>query len=255
MKGERNYRDDKGHDQDFLFGTGINFIFPDFERAGAGISTAVSKSTKTKLASLGAFIGAAIQSAGFKVFGSIIDIKKNIDAGNVGGAHPHPFQSVYHSQVAFGLGGKPVRYKAEHCKNIGKGKKLSVGATGPDRLKQNLLKDLATNKEALCMQFSVMPKPASIDMENYFADWEAAGGKWTPLFKFQAESEYDGQKCNKASFNPWTGFKAHEPLTKVNQIRKHVYAASANLRTKLNGLTGFECPFANGRKQFYPPTK
>ena len=43
---------------------------------------------------------------------------------------------------------------------------------------------------------------------------------------------------DQTAFNPWHGIKAHRPLGAVMRARKVAYAASSELRGRLNG-----CPF------------
>jgi len=41
-----------------------------------------------------------------------------------------------------------------------------------------------------------------------------------------------------ASFSPWHGLAAHQPLGAINRVRKAVYEASARFRLSKNG-----CPY------------
>jgi hypothetical protein len=44
-----------------------------------------------------------------------------------------------------------------------------------------------------------------------------------------------------ASFSPWHGLAAHQPLGAINRVRKAIYEASARFRLSRNG-----CPFHTG---------
>ena len=44
-----------------------------------------------------------------------------------------------------------------------------------------------------------------------------------------------------ASFSPWHGLAAHQPLGAINRLRRAIYEASAGFRLDHNG-----CPFHGG---------
>ena len=51
-----------------------------------------------------------------------------------------------------------------------------------------------------------------------------------------SNQDFDNQAslaaCERASFNPWQSLAAHEPLGRMNAVRRLVYANAAKLRNK-----------------------
>jgi hypothetical protein len=91
-----------------------------------------------------------------------------------------------------------------------------------------------------CFHFAVQKQtdPDSMPIEDASVVWDEAVSPFIPVATIKIENQdFDNPEsltnCERSSFNPWQCLAAHEPLGRMNQVRRLVYANAAALR---NGI-------------------
>jgi choline dehydrogenase-like flavoprotein len=145
------------------------------------------------------------------------------------------------SVTPYALGNEQVKYGVFPCEP--EVAHASPG-TEPIYLLQRL-RDLLdpAYKGQLCLRFTVQvrARPDKQPLENALVAWETDLSPWQGVAtidvspqKFLTPKQND--LCERLTFNPWNGLKAHEPLGGINRVSKDVVHALQQVRFKQNGF-------------------
>ena len=82
-------------------------------------------------------------------------------------------------------------------------------------------------------------------IEDTTVRWSEERAPFVPVARlFIPAQDFDTPEqnalCENLSFNPWHGITAHEPLGKLNQLRRDLYLATAAFRQSRNGVDVLE---------------
>ena len=151
--------------------------------------------------------------------------------------HLSPLDIRYWSTVPFRLGednGQVVKYSVTPCSNYTTTQAVDPG---PNQLRAAIKAHL--QREAACFHFGVQLQkdPQSMPIEDASVIWDEDVSPFQTVATLTiAKQDFDTPEaldaCERSSFNPWQCLAAHEPLGRMNAVRKMVYANAAKLRNK-----------------------
>lgn len=151
--------------------------------------------------------------------------------------HLSPLDIRYWSTVPFMHGDDPdraVKYSVTPCSAH---HTEEVVSAGEHQLRAAMKAHLST--ESACLAFGVQEQgdPESMPIEDASVIWDEEASPFrtvaTLTIPDQAFDEADAlQTCEGVAFNPWQSLPEHEPLGRMNAVRKAVYADAAKLRTR-----------------------
>lgn len=151
--------------------------------------------------------------------------------------HLSPLDIRYWSTVPFRHGEateQVVKYSVTPCSDYHTSKAVNAGE---NQLRAAISAHL--DQGEACFQFGVQKQTNSQSMpiEDASVIWDE---KESP-FQTLATITIRGQQfntpdalasCERSSFNPWQGLAAHEPLGRMNEVRRQVYANAEKFRNK-----------------------
>src|SRR6185437_11341052 len=123
---------------------------------------------------------------------------------------------------------------------------------------ENLLDPAAGGHLRLNLQIQMRSDPVSEPIENTLVAWSDKTSPWQKIatidvypqtFATTAQQEF----CERLTFNPWHGLKAHMPVGGINRARRDVMHAMQDVRLKANGLTRFGPRELTGDETFKAP--
>lgn len=151
--------------------------------------------------------------------------------------HLSPLDIRYWSTVPFRLGetgSQVVKYAVTPCSNYHTEK--VVGA-GKNQLRNAIKAHL--QQGAACFDFALQMQtyPDSMPIEDASVIWGEEASPFQRVATITIENqEFDNPKllaaCERSSFNPWQSLAAHEPLGRMNAVRRSIYQSAAALRNK-----------------------
>ena len=146
--------------------------------------------------------------------------------------HLSPLDVRYWSTVPFRLGEQIVKYSMLPSSDY---KTTQAVNPGENQLRAAISAHL--QHEPASFQFAVQKQtdPQSMPIEDASVIWDENLSPFIPVATIKIENQdvdnpetlANGERC---SFNPWQCLAAHEPLGRMNQVRKIVYAKAAELR-------------------------
>ncbi len=110
----------------------------------------------------------------------------------------------------------------------------------------------------LNLQIQRLNDPATEPVENTLIAWREKTSPWQKVatidiypqsFASSAQQEF----CERLTFNPWHGLKAHIPVGGINRARRDVMHAMQDVRLKANGVTRFGPHEVTGEETFQAP--
>lgn len=153
--------------------------------------------------------------------------------------HSSPFDIRYWSTTPSRLGTEGtqvVKYSATPCS--------SESSELPSELSENYLQAaMKTHLEhgSVCFDFQIQLQTNDEEMpiEDASVIWDENKSPFIKVARLTFEdqpftSEAAMQACEQASFNPWQSLPAHEPLGRMNQVRKSVYSNMSQFRSEVN---------------------
>ncbi|WP_395396395.1 catalase family protein (plasmid) [Novosphingobium sp. BL-8A] len=161
------------------------------------------------------------------------------------GGHPntHPLGESFFSQA-------PVRYGAYIAKlslvprsatfKALEGKDVDI-AGRPDALREEIAQTLAAAGGEWELRVQLCRDLATDPIEDASAQWPEEENPYPPVAVLRVPSQPSWtlrrarMLDEEMSFNPWHGIEEHRPLGAVMRARKVAYAASVDLRSRLNG--------------------
>ena len=154
-------------------------------------------------------------------------------------APPTPLSDQYYSMSAYRLGPSEIKFSAKACEDL--------TAPGVDRSNPNFLRDAMKAQLRggdACFQFMVQLRDADARMpiEDTTVAWSERRSPFVPVAQiYVPRQDFDtpeqNELCENLAFNPWHGTTAHEPLGKINELRRELYLRTAAFRQGRNGVT------------------
>jgi len=148
-----------------------------------------------------------------------------------------PLDIRYWSTVPFRLGetdGLVVKYSVTPCSGY---KTRQAVDAGVNQLRAAIKAHL--QRESACFHFGVQIQkdPQAMPIEDATVIWDEDLSPFRTVATITiSNQDFDNQEslaaCERASFNPWQSLAAHEPLGRMNAVRRLVYADAAKLRNK-----------------------
>lgn len=152
--------------------------------------------------------------------------------------HLSPLDIRYWSTVPFRLGEKGsqvVKYAVTPCSNY-KTANNAVNA-GEDQLRAAIRSHL--QQGPACFHFGVQKQtdPEVMPIEDASVIWDETISPFRKVATITINNQdFDHPAsladCERSSFNPWQSLAAHQPLGRMNEVRRLVYANAAKLRNK-----------------------
>ena len=151
--------------------------------------------------------------------------------------HLSPLDIRYWSTVPFRLGetaDQVVKYSVTPCSDYHTQKVVNAG-------KNQLRAAIKTHLQqaAACFDFSVQMQtdPDSMPIEDATVIWDEQESSFQRVATITIENQAfdDPQQlasCEHRSFNPWQSLAAHEPLGRMNEVRRSIYERAAGLRNR-----------------------
>lgn len=151
--------------------------------------------------------------------------------------HLSPLDIRYWSTVPFRLGetgNKVVKYSVTPCSSYKTTKAVNAGK---DQLRAAIKAHL--EQEPACYNFGLQAQtePKTMPIEDASIIWDEAVSPFQTVATINIENQdFDNPEslanCEHSSFNPWQSLAAHQPLGRMNEVRRLVYANAAKLRKK-----------------------
>ena len=151
--------------------------------------------------------------------------------------HLSPLDIRYWSTVPFRLGetsGQVVKYSVTPCSNHTTTEPVNGGE---NQLRSAIKSHL--RQESACFHFGVQKQtdPIAMPIENASVIWNEKDSPFQTVASITIKNQdFDNPEslasCERSSFNPWQSLTAHEPLGRMNEVRRLVYENAAKLRNK-----------------------
>ena len=148
-----------------------------------------------------------------------------------------PLDIRYWSTVPSRLGesgDQVVKYSMIPCSDY---KTTQVVDAGENQLRAAIKSHL--QQAPACFDFAVQKQadPDAMPIEDASVIWDENVSPFQTVATIMIENQgFDTPEslasCERSSFNPWQSLAAHEPLGRMNEVRRLVYANAAKLRNK-----------------------
>ncbi len=170
-------------------------------------------------------------------------------------AYPTLQDIAWSSVTPFALGDHVVKYAATPC-----GPQAQYGKPGDtsyylwQRLRDRL--DPANNNRiCLDLQVQLRNDPPSQPIENALVAWDGHVTGWHKVAKIDIypqnfSSGAQQEFCERLTFNPFHGLKAHEPLGGINRMRRDAMHALQDVQFTANGWKRFGPRELTGNETF-----
>ncbi len=143
----------------------------------------------------------------------------------------------YWSTVPFRLGetgDQVVKYSVIPCSDYKT--TLPVNA-GENQLRSALKSHLQIEPARFHFAVQIQTQPHSMPIEDASVIWNEDVAPFQIVATITIENQdFDTSQaleyCERCSFNPWQSLAAHQPLGRMNEVRRMVYANAAELRNK-----------------------
>ena len=113
---------------------------------------------------------------------------------------------------------------------------LSWAFTGPNRLREELLKRLRLGDVVFELQVQLFVDEHRTPIEDATVPWPSGDDEFTSVGRLVIPNPAEGSLAEQeatvedCAFNPWNRAADFRPLGELNRARRHVYRASADLR-------------------------
>ncbi len=151
--------------------------------------------------------------------------------------HLSPLDIRYWSTVPFrlGKGGEQVvKYSVTPCSNYTTTKVVNAGE---NQLRGAIAAHL--QQDTACFEFGIQQQmdPETMPIEDASVIWDEKKSPFQTVATITIENQDFAnpvalEACEKSSFNPWQSLVAHEPLGRMNEVRRLVYEHAAKVRNK-----------------------
>ncbi len=242
VEGERLAGSEGDTTQDFLFANGVAFPTPGPKKFLANLKLLAK--TTDKVEGLKKAVSAVFRTAekGVEALGGESALLEQLG----GHRHTHPLGESFFTQA-------PIRY-GDYIAKLGvvplsenfralEGQEIDI-AGRDDALREEIATLLATQGGEWEIRVQLARDLAANPIEDASVAWPEEDNPYVAVAVIsiapQPSWTWDRARVldDQTAFNPWHGIKAHRPLGAVMRARKVAYAASSELRGRLNG-----CPF------------
>ncbi len=151
--------------------------------------------------------------------------------------HLSPLDIRYWSTVPFRLGpenGPAVKYSVTPCSDY-----RTQEAVNPGENQLRAAVGAHLRQAPACLSFGVQTQtsPESMPIEDATVIWDEDESPFVTVATItipdQAIDDSDTlARCERSAFNPWQGLAAHEPLGRMNAVRREVYSAATEVRNR-----------------------
>ena len=148
--------------------------------------------------------------------------------------HLSPLDIRFWSTVPFRLGEQVVKYSVIPCSDY---ETTQVVNAGENQLRAAINSHL--EQESACFHFAVQQQsnPVSMPIEDASVIWDESVAPFQPIATIKIDKQnFDNpeslESCERSAFNPWQSLAEHEPLGRMNEVRRLVYENAAKLRNK-----------------------
>jgi hypothetical protein len=125
-----------------------------------------------------------------------------------------------------------VKYSVAPCSDY---ETTSAVDPGENQLRSALSAHL--KQAPACLHFGIQRQtdPESMPVEDASVTWDEDASPFVTVATItipdqDIESPAMLERCEKSTFNPWQSLAAHEPLGRMNAVRREVYAHAAGVR-------------------------
>lgn len=149
--------------------------------------------------------------------------------------HLSPLDIRYWSTVPFRLGetgGLAVKYSVTPCSSYTTTKAVEPGE---NQLRAAIAAHLRLGEAKFHFGVQKQTDPVAMPIEDASKIWDEGQSPFQTVATITIGGQnFDNPQalasCERSSFNPWQCLKAHEPLGRMNEVRRLVYAHAAQLR-------------------------
>ncbi|MFN2308310.1 MAG: catalase [Gammaproteobacteria bacterium] len=151
--------------------------------------------------------------------------------------HDSPFNIRYWSTTPYRLGSSDspaVKYAVSPCADA---PQPPQPAAGKDQLRAAMKTHLS--QASACLEFGVQPRtrPAEMPIEDASVIWDEDAAPFHTVATLTIPPQaFDSPEalaaCEKISFNPWQSLAAHQPLGRMNAVRRETYIRASQLRNR-----------------------
>lgn len=148
-----------------------------------------------------------------------------------------PLDIRYWSTVPFRLGetsGQVVKYSVTPCSDY-----RTAQAVDPGENQLRAAMKAHLEQTSACFEFGLQLQtdPESMPIEDASVIWDEKKSPFRTVATITiVDQDFDDPDalaaCERSSFNPWQSLAAHEPLGRMNAVRRVVYERAARLRNK-----------------------
>lgn len=150
--------------------------------------------------------------------------------------HLSPLDIRYWSTVPFRLGNQAVKYSVIPCSDYHTTQAVEAGE---NQLRAALKAHLQQGPASFHFAVQKQTDPDSMLIDDASVIWDEEASPFITVATIKIKSQdFDNPEslatCEHSSFNPWQSLAAHEPLGRMNQVRRLVYANAAQVRNNKN---------------------
>jgi len=150
--------------------------------------------------------------------------------------HLSPLDIRYWSTVPFRLGNQVVKYSVIPCSDY---QTTQAVEAGENQLRAALKAHLQQGPASFHFAVQKQTDPDSMPIDDASVIWDEEASPFITVATIKIEAQdFDNPEslatCERSSFNPWQSLAAHEPLGRMNQVRRLVYANAAQVRNNKN---------------------
>lgn len=150
--------------------------------------------------------------------------------------HLCPFDVRFWSTTPYKLGedtGQAVKYSVIPCSDY---QTLQAENPGRNQLRAAMKAHLQRFPAKFHFAVQQQTDPSTMPIEDASVIWDEAMSPFQIVATITIENQnFDDPEalaeCERSSFNPWQSLAAHEPLGRMNKVRRLVYAHAAAIRT------------------------
>lgn len=151
--------------------------------------------------------------------------------------HKSPLDIRYWSTVPFRLGetdNQVVKYSVTPCSDY---KTEKVIDAGKNQLRAGIKAHL--QQASACFEFGVQKQidPKTMPIEDASVIWDEEVSPFQTVATITIQNQdVDNREvlnaCERSNFNPWQSLAAHQPLGRMNEVRREVYEKAVQFRNR-----------------------
>lgn len=151
-----------------------------------------------------------------------------------------PLQASYFSMAPFTFGANRwVKYSARPCPRA-----APAAAQGSAPRSENFLREALVStldREPACFELMVQERKGDMPLDDATVEWSEAVSPYRRVGEIAVPKQSVASVardlfCEAVTFNPWRAPAAHAPAGGINRVRKAVYDATSEYRSKRNSV-------------------